>query len=53
MVLSMQKVVTVTNAVANAGANTGTSYVSVEPSFTQFSNSPIIILKSKYVISWF
>ena len=33
-----------------AGANTGTAYVSVEPSFTQFSNSPII-LKSKYVVS--
>jgi len=38
----------VTNGVA--GANTGTAYVSVEPSFTQFSNSPII-LKSKYVVS--
>jgi len=38
----------VTNAVA--GPNAGTSYVSVEPTFTQFANSPII-LKSKYVVS--
>ena len=38
----------VTNAIA--GANAGTSYVSVEPTFTQFANSPII-LKSKYVVS--
>ena len=33
-----------------SGANTGTQYVSVEPQFTQFSNSPIII-KSQYVVS--
>jgi hypothetical protein len=33
-----------------AGANSGTQYVSVEPQFTQFSNSPIII-KSQYVVS--
>ena len=33
-----------------AGANTGNQYVSVDPSFTQFSNSPII-LKSQYVVS--
>ena len=32
------------------GANTGTAYVSVDPAFTQFSNSPII-LKSQYVVS--
>jgi len=33
-----------------AGANSGTNYVSVDPQFTQFSNSPIII-KSQYVVS--
>ncbi len=33
-----------------AGANTGTAYVSVDPQFTQYSNSPII-LKSQYVVS--
>ena len=33
-----------------AGANTGTAYVSVDPQFTQHSNSPIII-KSQYVVS--
>ena len=32
------------------GANSGTSYVSVDPQFTQHSNSPII-LKSQYVVS--
>jgi hypothetical protein len=32
------------------GANTGTQYVSVDPQFTQHSNSPIII-KSQYVVS--
>jgi hypothetical protein len=32
------------------GANTGTQYVSVEPSFQQYANSPII-LKSQYVVS--
>ena len=32
------------------GANTGTQYVSVDPQFTQYSNSPIII-KSQYVVS--
>ena len=33
-----------------SGANTGTQYVSVDPQFTQHSNSPIII-KSQYVVS--
>ena len=37
-------------AAAAAGALTGTEYASVEPAFTQFSNSPII-LKSQYVVS--
>ena len=32
------------------GANTGTQYVSVEPSFQQYANS-LIILKSQYVVS--
>jgi len=32
------------------GANAGTQYVSVDPQFTQYSNSPII-LKSQYVVS--
>ena len=32
------------------GPNTGTAYVSVDPQFTQHSNSPIII-KSQYVVS--
>ena len=32
------------------GANSGTQYVSVDPQFTQYSNSPIII-KSQYVVS--
>ena len=32
------------------GANTGTQYLSVDPQFTQYSNSPII-LKSQYVVS--
>ena len=39
----------ITSAAA-AGALSGTEYASVEPSFTQFSNSPII-LKSQYVVS--
>ena len=34
----------------SVGANTGTQYVSVDPQFTQYSNSPII-LKSQYVVS--
>ena len=34
----------------SVGANTGTQYVSVDPQFTQYSNSPIII-KSQYVVS--
>ena len=33
-----------------AGANSGTQYVSVDPQFTQYSNSPIII-KSQYTVS--
>ena len=36
------------NSTVNAGAADG--YVSVEPSFTQFSNSPIII-RNKYVVN--
>ena len=35
---------------SSVGANTGTQYVSVDPQFTQYSNSPII-LKSQYVVS--
>ena len=35
---------------SSVGANTGTQYVSVDPQFTQCSNSPII-LKSQYVVS--
>jgi hypothetical protein len=38
------------DSATQAGANTGTQYVSVDPQFTQFSNSPIII-KSQYVVS--
>jgi hypothetical protein len=38
------------SAATQGGANTGDQYVSVDPSFTQFSNSPII-LKSQYVVS--
>ena len=38
------------DAATPAGANTGNQYVSVDPAFTQFSNSPII-LKSQYVVS--
>jgi len=38
------------SAATQAGANTGTQYVSVDPQFTQYSNSPIII-KSQYVVS--
>lgn len=34
----------------SVGANAGTQYVSVDPQFTQYSNSPII-LKSQYVVS--
>ena len=34
----------------SVGANTGTQYVSVDPQFQQYSNSPII-LKSQYVVS--
>ena len=34
----------------DAGANGTTQYVSVDPQFTQYSNSPII-LKSQYVVS--
>ena len=35
---------------SSVGANTGTQYVSVDPQFQQYSNSPII-LKSQYVVS--
>jgi len=35
---------------SSVGVNTGTQYVSVDPQFTQYSNSPII-LKSQYVVS--
>ncbi len=35
---------------SSVGPNTGTQYVSVDPQFTQYSNSPII-LKSQYVVS--
>jgi len=35
---------------ATGGINNGTQYVSVDPQFTQYSNSPII-LKSQYVVS--
>jgi hypothetical protein len=38
------------DAATPSGANTGTQYVSVDPQFTQYSNSPII-LKSQYVVS--
>ncbi len=38
------------DAATAGGANTGTQYVSVDPQFTQHSNSPII-LKSQYVVS--
>lgn len=38
----------VTNGVT--GANTGDQFVSVEPSFTQYSNTPIIV-RSKYVVN--
>ncbi len=38
------------DAATAGGANTGTQYVSVDPQFTQYSNSPII-LKSQYVVS--
>jgi hypothetical protein len=38
------------SAATQAGANSGTQYVSVDPQFTQYSNSPIII-KSQYVVS--
>ena len=36
--------------VQDGGANGTTQYVSVDPQFTQYSNSPII-LKSQYVVS--
>jgi hypothetical protein len=32
------------------GANTGDQFISVEPSFTQYSNTPIIV-RSKYVVN--
>ncbi len=38
------------DAATAGGGNTGTQYVSVDPQFTQHSNSPII-LKSQYVVS--
>jgi hypothetical protein len=40
----------VTNASDTAGNVTGDKYISIDPAFTQFSNSPIII-RSKYVVS--
>ena len=38
------------NAPGAAGLVTGTQYISVDPSFTQFSNNPIII-RNKYVVN--
>ena len=38
------------NAPGAPGAVTGTQYISVDPSFTQFSNNPIII-RNKYVVN--
>ena len=46
----VQKGQSVSNAPDAAGAVTGDQYISVDPAFTQFSNSPIII-RSKYVVS--
>jgi len=45
---SYQKGSTLPNATGTPGAQTG--YISVQPSFTQFSNTPVII-RSKYVVS--
>jgi len=38
------------NAPGAPGAVTGTQYISVDPSFTQFNNNPIII-RNKYVVN--
>jgi len=46
----VQKGQSVTNASDTAGNVTGDKYISVDPSFQQYSNSPIII-RSKYVVS--
>jgi hypothetical protein len=46
----VQKGQSVSNAPDAAGAVTGDQYISVDPAFTQYSNSPIII-RSKYVVS--
>ena len=46
----VQKGQSVTNAPDVAGAVGTDEYISVDPAFTQFSNSPIII-RSKYVVS--
>jgi len=45
---SYQKGSSLPNATGTPGAQTG--YISVQPSFTQFSNTPVII-RSKYVVS--
>ena len=46
----VQKGQSVSNASDTAGAVTGDQYISVDPAFQQYSNSPIII-RSKYVVS--
>jgi hypothetical protein len=46
----VQKGQSVSNAPDLAGDVTGDQYISVDPSFQQYSNSPIII-RSKYVVS--
>jgi len=46
----VEKGQSVSNASDIAGAVTGDQYISVDPAFQQYSNSPIII-RSKYVVS--
>ena len=46
----VEKGQSVSNASDTAGAVTGDQYISVDPAFQQYSNSPIII-RSKYVVS--
>ena len=46
----VQKGQSVSNASDTAGAVTGAQYISVDPAFQQYNNSPIII-RSKYVVS--
>ena len=46
----VQKGQSVSNASDTAGAVTGDQYISVDPAFQQYNNSPIII-RSKYVVS--